>query len=76
MTLLDIGPPTGSSERKPYHDWKKGNWYDGGDKTATLEDLYVFYEDILQPRSGYEQRGNRSAVDRENNHLTEVPHRK
>jgi hypothetical protein len=51
MTLLDIGPPTGSSERKPYHDWKKDNWYDGGDKTATLEELYVFYEDILQPRS-------------------------
>ena len=51
MTLLDIGSSSGSSERKPYHDWKNGNWYDGGDKTATLEELYVFYEDILQPRS-------------------------
>jgi hypothetical protein len=52
MTLLDISKPEiGSSERKPYHNWTKGIWYDGGDKTATLQELTEFYEDISLPRS-------------------------
>ena len=48
-TLLDIGLPTG--EKKPYHSWRQGNWYDGGDKTATIKELYVFCEEVLHPRS-------------------------
>jgi hypothetical protein len=50
MILLDIGSSSGSSERKPYHDWKNGNWHDGGEQTAKLSDLAEFYENILLPR--------------------------